>query len=131
VSSPGTFVITSSDQPTFTLFYQNFPNPFGRTTRSATTCFWFDLAHQANVSLVIYDIRLRKVRSIVPGPIGSGSLPVGAYGRQNVSTQTGCDDRLSWDGKDDTGRFVPLGVYIAVFKGDGVQQSVKILYKGP
>jgi hypothetical protein len=131
VTSAGTFVITSSDQPTFTLFYQNFPNPFGRGARAATTCFWFDLAHASAVSLTIYDVRLRKVRSIVPGPAGSGRLPVGAYGRQNVSEQTGCDDRFAWDGRDDTGRFVPVGVYYAVFVGDGVRQTVKILYKGP
>jgi hypothetical protein len=131
VASAATFVITSADQPAFTLFYQNFPNPFGRAQSSASTCFWFDLAHAANVTLVIYDIRLREVRNIIPGPIGRGRLPVGAYGRQNVSAQTGCDDRLSWDGRDDTGRSVPPGVYLAVFKGDGVQTSKKILYKGP
>jgi hypothetical protein len=48
-----------------------------------------------------------------------------------VSAQTGCDDRLSWNGRDDAGRTVPSGVYVAVFKGDHVRQSVKILYRGP
>jgi hypothetical protein len=131
VTSAGTFVITSSDQPTFTLFYPNFPNPFGQGARAATTCFWFDLAHPSTVSLVIYDVRLRKVRTIVPGILGAGRLPVGAYGRLNVSAQTGCDDRIAWDGRDDTGRYVPVGVYYAVFNGDGVRQTVKMLYKGP
>lgn len=131
VASPGTFVITSSDQPTLTLLYQNFPNPFGSGARAATTCFWFDLAHPATVSLVVYDVRLRRVRTIVPGPTSVARLPVGAYGRQNVSAQTGCDNRFSWDGRDDTGRFVPLGMYYAVFTGDGVRQTVKMLFRGP
>jgi len=131
VASPGTFVITSTDQPTFTLFYQNFPNPFGRGTRSTTTCFWFDLAHSSAVSLVIYDIRLRKVRTITPMRGTSDRLPVGTYGRENVSAQTGCDDRFSWDGRDEQGHYVPVGVYIAVFDGDRVHETVKMVFRGP
>ena len=52
--------------------------------------------------------------------------------RENIDTQSGCgDNRLSWDGHDDRGRFVPQGVYLAVFEGDGVRSSVKIVFKGP
>lgn len=131
VTSDASFVIASPDEPTVTLFYQNFPNPFGRGARSALTCFWFDLARPGAVSLIIYDLRLRAVRTIIPGPLGSGVFAVGAYGRQNVSAQTGCDDRVAWDGRDDTGRAVPAGVYLAVFRADGVRSSAKILYRGP
>jgi hypothetical protein len=130
VTSGGSFVITSADRPTFTLFYQNFPNPFGGSS-ATQTCFWFDLAHPATVTLTIYDIRLREVRHIIPGAIGTGRLPIGAHGRQNVSAQSGCDDRVSWDGRDDSGRFVPAGVYVAVFVGDGVRTPRKFLYRGP
>jgi hypothetical protein len=123
------FVILSADQPTVTLFYQNFPNPFGRATPSERTCFWFDLAHPSNVTLTIYDITLREVRRIIPGAFGTGQqLAVGAYGRDAQRT---CVDELTWDGHDDTGRTVPAGVYLAIFKGDGVRTSVKALYKGP
>jgi hypothetical protein len=81
--------------------------------------------------LTIYDLRLRRVRSIVPGAIGDGSLAAGAYGRA-VDVQSGCDTRLSWDGRDDNGRFVPPGVYIAEFKADGRSITTKkILFKGP
>jgi hypothetical protein len=133
VASNGSFVITPLDQPTVTLFYQNFPNPFGRGTRQESTCFWFDLAHLSTVTITIYDITLRTVRHIVPGATSSGiDLPVGVYGRLNLSDQPGgCDDRFAWDGRDDGGRFVPAGVYLAVFKGDGVRKSVKMLYRGP
>jgi hypothetical protein len=131
VVSSSTFVVASAEQPTFTLFYQNFPNPFGRGTRSTFTCFWFDLARASPVTLTIYDIRLREVRHIVPGPIGAGSLPLGSYGRENLGEQTGCDQRLAWDGRDDAGRAVPAGLYLAVFEAAGVRTSKKVLYRGP
>jgi hypothetical protein len=126
VVSAGTIVI--GGDPTFTLLYQNFPNPF---RRGQVTCFWFDLATPAHVKLTIYDLRLRAVRSIVPGPLGDGTLPAGAYGRENIDAQTGCDTRVSWDGRDDNGRFVPPGVYIAEFRANGKSSTRKILYKRP
>jgi hypothetical protein len=127
--SPGTFVIQTAACPTATIFYQNFPNPFGRGERQAVTCFWFDLARTASVKLTVYDLRLREVKHIVPGPLGS-TLPAGPYGRQNDVSQSGCDSRLSWDGRDDAGRMVPSGVYVAVFDADGVHTVKKILFKG-
>jgi hypothetical protein len=125
VVSAGTIVI--GGDPTFTLLYQNFPNPFGH---GQVTCFWFDLARPGRVRLTIYDLRLREVRNIVPGPIGDGNLPVGVYGRDPQSG-TGCDSRLKWDGKDDNGRFVPPGVYIAEFRANGSSTTKKILFRGP
>jgi len=122
VSSPGTFVISSDSAPRVTLFYQNFPNPFGRGTRSAQTTIWFDLAHSSKVRITVYDIRQRMVRRLVPGLLSNATLTPGAYGR---------DGGLAWDGKDDAGRAVPPGVYIAVFEGDGTRASVKILFRGP
>lgn len=131
VTSQGTFAITSSSQPTATLFYQNFSNPFGRGERSAVTCFWFDLDRASTVQLTIYDLRLHQVRKIIPGPIGNGSLAAGAYGRENVDANTGCDTRLEWDGRDERGRFVPPGVYIARFTANGKSTVVKMMYNGP
>lgn len=133
VSSPGTFIVASPNAPTVTLFYQNFPNPFGRGTSQSQTCFWFDLAHPSKVRLTIYDIRQRPVRHIIPGAIADDVLPIGAYGREmeRVDPLTGCDFRLAWDGHDDTGRIVPAGVYLAVFEGDGKRGSIKIMFKGP
>jgi hypothetical protein len=132
VSSPGTFIVASPGAPIVTLFYSNFPNPFGRGTRSMRTCFWFDLARPSKVKITIYDIRQRVVRHILPSSPGDAALPVGGYGRENIDTQTGCnaDNRLSWDGRDDGGRFVPPGVYLVVFEGDGTRSSVKMVFKG-
>jgi hypothetical protein len=125
--SPGTFVIQTSECPTATFFYQNFPNPFGHGLQ-ANTCFWFDLAHRSNVSLTIYDLRGRRVRAIVPGLLPA-QLDSGAYGRQS-GTEGGCDTRLQWDARDANGRPVPPGAYIAVFTADGLRSTIKILYRG-
>ena len=126
VTSQGTFVIRSSDQPTSTIFYQNFPNPFP-TERSAVTCFWFDLAQRATVRLTIYDLRLREVKNIIPGALAS-NLPAGAYGR--TTDQAQCDSGVVWDGTDDRGRIVPRGVYIARFQAGSVSETKKILFLG-
>ena len=128
VASPGTFVIQTAECPTATIFYQNFPNPFGHGGMSDVTCFWFDLARESDVKLTIYDIRLRVVRSIIPGA-GSGRYPAGAHGRQGVGGGA-CDPRFSWDGRDGAGRPVPSGVYIAAFEADGVRTTKKILFLG-
>jgi hypothetical protein len=126
-NGPGTFVIQTKECPTATFFYQNFPNPFGRGAQ-ATTCFWFDLAHRATVSLNVYDLRGRRVRTIVPGLLPT-QLDSGAYGRQS-GTEAGCDASLQWDGRDAAGRSVPAGAYIAVFTADGLRSTIKILYRG-
>jgi hypothetical protein len=132
VSSPGTIIVASPGAPIVTLLYPNFPNPFGAGTRSMRTCFWFDLARPSKVKITIYDIRQREVRRILPSPSsGDATLAIGAYGRENVDTQTGCDNQMSWDGRDDGGRFVPPGVYLVVFEGDGKRSSVKMVFKGP
>jgi hypothetical protein len=130
VTREGSFVISSADQPSFTLLYQNFPNPFGRGERSDSTCFWFDLARDAKVKLTIYTVQLQEVRNIIPGRSMSGTLARGAYGRKNVDTG-GCDERFTWDGRDDSGRLVPTGVYLVVFEGDGPRQYKKIVFKRP
>lgn len=126
-NSPGTFVIQTKECPTATFFYQNFPNPFGAGLQ-ANTCFWFDLAHRANVSLNVYDLRGRHVRTIVPGLLPA-QLDSGAYGRQ-TGTESGCDTRLQWDARDALGRPVPPGAYIAIFTADGLRSTIKILYRG-
>lgn len=128
VASPGTFVIQSRECPTATVFYQNFPNPFGHGTMSDVTCFWFDLARDAPVKLTIYDLRLRVVRSILAGA-ASAVFPAGAYGRQGGG-EGGCDAKYSWDGRDAAGRAVPAGVYIVAFEADGVRTTKKILFLG-
>ena len=77
--------------------------------------------------LTIYDLRLREVKNIIPGALGS-NLPAGAYGR--TTDQAQCDSRIVWDGTDDRGRIVPRGVYIARFQAGSVSETKKILFLG-
>jgi hypothetical protein len=129
VQSFSTFVIQSSNAPLATVLYQNFPDPFP-IARIATTCIWFDLKNQASVSIDILDLRGNHVARITPGRGLGPIFTPGRYGRAAIGSDTGCDDRFTWDGRDDTGRTVPAGVYLVRFVGDGVTSTKKLLFKG-
>jgi hypothetical protein len=81
-----------------------YPNPSaGRQTIEYT------LSKNSDVSIKIYDIIGRPVRSI-----GQGKQTAGAY-------------RMLWDGCDDKGGNVPSGIYICRLKGKEIDTSVKLL----
>jgi flagellar hook assembly protein FlgD len=67
---------------------QNAPNPF-----TARTTIRFSVPREGPVSLKIYDVRGRLVRTLVEGP-----LPGGAH-------------VVHWDGRDVAGRTLASGVY--------------------
>ncbi len=118
--------------PPINLLYQNFPNPFPSTT-SQVTCFWFDLAQRSDrVTLAVYDLRGRLVRTIVPSATVSSTLDAGYYGRSaNSPTATGCDPRFTWDGNGSDGSSVPPGVYLVRLHVDDAWQTKKIVFRGP
>lgn len=76
----------------------NAPNPFNPQTTIA-----FDLAKTAAVRLAIFDARGARVRDLLRGDVTSA-------GRHS----------LTWDGRDDAGRDLPSGVYLARLEADGV-----------
>ncbi len=129
VQSFSTFVILSANSPIATVLYQNFPNPFPNGRVSAT-CIWFDLKNQSTVHIDILDLRGNHVAQVTPGRGLGPTYPPGRYGRAAVGSDSGCDDRLTWDGRDDTGRTVPPGVYLVRFVGDGITSTKKLLFKG-
>ena len=122
-----TFVI-----PPINLLYQNFPNPFP-STASPVTCIWFDLAQRSEgVTLAIYDVRGRLVRTIVPSATVSSRLEAGYYGRSASGPMAGgCDPRFTWDGRGSDGVSVPPGVYLVRLHVDDAWQTKKIIYRGP
>jgi hypothetical protein len=67
---------------------QNHPNPFNPTT---SMTLWVD--HEGPMQLIVYDVRGRRVRTLVVGPLSSGRHVV------------------EWDGRDDWGQEVSSGVY--------------------
>jgi len=66
----------------------NFPNPF-----SEETSMDLDLPADANVSVEVYDVAGREVRSIEAIPVSAGTR------------------HMTFDGRDDEGRLLPSGVY--------------------
>ncbi len=70
------------------VLYPNYPNPFNQST-----VIRFDNNRAQTVTLEIFDITGRKVRTLT-----KGFLPAGSY-------------RFNWNGKDAAGSDVPSGVY--------------------
>lgn len=86
--------------PGSVVLHKNYPNPFNPVTH-----FTYDLKNPVSVSLTIYDLRGRKIRTLVDGAVQNGSREV------------------TWDGTDDAGRAVSSGVYIYRLKAGGAVQS--------
>lgn len=129
VQSRSSFVISDPKSPIATTLFQNFPNPFP-SANTPVTCIWFDLRAQSDVALDVFDVRGNHVARILPGRGLGTTLPAGRYGRAAVGSDSGCDDRLTWDGRADDGRDVPPGVYIIRFRGDGKTIQRVALWKG-
>lgn len=75
--------------PSVTALEQNRPNPFNPATTIA-----FSVARPGPVSLRVYDVRGRCVRTLVDGVMWADFYEVG------------------WDGRDDSGVLLPSGVYV-------------------
>ncbi len=69
--------------------FQNYPNPF-----NSTTMINFELRHTNPISLVIYDIRGKKIKTLVSNIYYPGFYTV------------------TWNGKNESGKTVKSGVYL-------------------
>ena len=89
---------------------QNYPNPFNPSTTIA-----FSLPHasptgQARITLQVFDITGRKIRTLV-----SGQLPPGSH-------------QVVWDGRDDAGQLVASGFYFYRLEtGEGIVQTRRMV----
>ncbi len=93
------------DLPTGYALGANYPNPF-----SSETSFTFTLPKPENVSVKVFDITGRLVRTIVRDQMyGSGTHP------------------LEWDGRTDAGLPAASGTYIYSLEHDGSRQSHKMV----
>ncbi len=101
--------VASSDEtlPESFLLKQNYPNPF-----NPTTTITFTIAQPAEISLAIYDILGREIRSLL-----QGNRPAGLHS-------------VVWDGKDALGRQVASGQYFyRVEAGDSKSTKKMLLLK--
>lgn len=80
------------------------PNPF-----NPSTVLRFRAEAAGSARLVIHDLRGRRVRMLLDGPVAEG---------EQVAT---------WDGRDDRGRTVAAGAYLARLTGDAGTGSAKLL----
>jgi|GEM_PF-1042267 len=97
----------NSEVPKTFALYNNYPNPF-----NPSTTIKYDLAKRANVSLVIYDINGRIVKTLV-----------------NVEQNAGYFN-IVWNGTNNSGRTVATGIYfLKLVAGDFVKLQKLMLLK--
>jgi endoglucanase len=87
------------------LLQQNFPNPFGSSTR-----ILFQNDGGGRVTIVIYDGTGRRIRTLFEGDPAAGPQAV------------------QWDGLDDAGARVPGGVYLCRMKAAGIIRTRKVVF---
>jgi hypothetical protein len=87
-----------------TALLPNYPNPFHRATSVA-----FELAEAGHVSVEIYDVSGRLVRTLVDRDVAPGASSV------------------RWDGRDESGRSVASGTYFARMETGGQRFDRKVL----
>ncbi|MCK6621491.1 MAG: T9SS type A sorting domain-containing protein [Calditrichaceae bacterium] len=95
---------SSSTLPTRFELSQNYPNPF-----NPTTTITLSLPQDSRVSLQVYDVTGRKVRTLADQP-----LPAGGH-------------KIAWDGRNEGGEPVSSGVYIYRVVAGGFVESRKMV----
>jgi len=97
-----------NELPTVTRLVQNMPNPF-----NPYTVITFELARQEAVTLFIYDASGRRVRNLIAGDVRSAG-----------------DHHTTWDGRNDSGREMPSGIYLyRLTSSSGVETKKMTLAK--
>jgi Zn-dependent metalloprotease len=91
-------------RPTQVALHQNVPNPFNPSTRIS-----FDLPADGYVSLRIYDLAGRLVRTLVGEPKPAGS------------------HEIVWGGRDQGGKSVASGVYVVRLEANGVSERRRMV----
>lgn len=84
---------------------QNYPNPF-----NPTTVIGFTVPESGSVSIMVYDVLGRHVRTLVSQPYQVGLHSV------------------VWDGRDDSGSMVSAGVYVYTIKSGKYAAAKKMLF---
>lgn len=89
--------------PDRTALHSPYPNPFNpRATVS------FSLSQPGRTSIDIYDVRGRRVKTLIDQDMAAGSHEV------------------VWSGRDQQGRGVASGVYLVLFRSGGVQEVRRV-----
>ena len=100
----GTLAIDGADIPQIFALHQNYPNPFNPTTQIK-----YDLPEDALVSITIYDIMGRSIRSLVN------------------SQQTAGYRSIQWNATNNLGEPVSAGMYIYTIQAGEFRQVKKMI----
>jgi flagellar hook assembly protein FlgD len=100
LNSDGTVVAVAIPWATFAL-HQNHPNPF-----NPSTTIRFTLAAREHTSIVVYDAKGRRVRTLVDAAQDAG------------------EHEVEWDGRDANGVVVSSGVYFCRLSA-GIQSETR------
>jgi hypothetical protein len=84
--------------------HANYPNPF-----NPSTTLRYDVPSKAKVTIQVFDLAGRLVKTLVDEEKSAGSY------------------QISWDGKDELGRAVASGVYFARMKAAGYLHTTKMI----
>jgi hypothetical protein len=98
--------ITTPEIPLSYGLYANYPNPFNPSTQIS-----FALNKTAHVNLTVYDVKGRIIRSILSAEMTLAEQVI----------------RVTWDGKDETGKEVGSGVYFYRLKAGSKDYIRKML----
>jgi len=91
--------------PRTTVLHQNVPNPF-----NPVTTIRFDLARASHVTLSVYDVVGRRVRTLL-----------------DASMPAGWDHRVTWNGQDENGRRVASGIYLYRLSAADFNRTMKLI----
>jgi hypothetical protein len=108
MSVGGITVLNELENPTSFKLSQNYPNPF-----NPTTMIEYNVEHSGLVSLKVYDIMGRLVRTLIDGEFKSAGNADGY--------------RSQWNGLDDKGQQVSAGLYIYRLESGSMAISNKMI----
>lgn len=103
-SSTPTTVTDGSRRPEDFALAQNYPNPF-----NPVTTIEYAVPEQLNVTITIFDMQGRKVRTLV-----NQQKPPGRYA-------------ITWDGRNEEGRLAASGVYIYRIQAGALRKNRKMI----
>ena len=94
----------NSKVPAVVSLGQNVPNPFNSSTEIS-----FSLPADADVTLEVFDLNGKKVRTLADGRFSAGA------------------HTIAWNGKDDSGKDVPGGVYFYKLSTDSATRTRRMV----
>ncbi|MDO9575159.1 MAG: hypothetical protein Q7J55_01355, partial [bacterium] len=118
VSVQPSYLEVEEEVPEFALF-QNFPNPFNQVTGIRFQVSGTNTCHLTPITLKIYDLSGRLVKSFVISHQALG---------EELMTNDQCPMTITWDGRDDSRKLLPGGIYFYHLEAEGLSATKKLIF---